>query len=130
MKPADTRYSAFDHELLAMYLAVKQFQHFVKGCQFHVLTDHKPLTFAFSTQLSKLTLCQTRHLDFISQFTTNALNISSSNNPIADALTCIKLCEQLTFQYIKIYRHLSYKLINSNLQVSHLSVSNLKKKAN
>ena len=65
MKPAETRYSTFDRELLAMYLAVKHFQHFVEGCQFHVLTDHKPLTFAFSTQSSKLTPCQTRHLDFI-----------------------------------------------------------------
>ena len=47
MKPAETRYSTFDRELLAMYLAVKHFQHFVEGCQFHVLTDYKPLTFVF-----------------------------------------------------------------------------------
>ena len=71
MKPAETRYSTFDCKLLAMYLAIKHFQHFVEGRQFHVLTDHKPLTFAFSTQSSKLTPCQIRHLDFISQFTTD-----------------------------------------------------------
>ena len=65
IKPAETRYSTFDHELLAMYLAIKHFQHFVEGRQFHVLTDHKPLTFAFSTQSSKLTPHQIRHLDFI-----------------------------------------------------------------
>ena len=71
MKPAETRYSTFDLELLAMYLVVKHFQHFVEGCQFYVLTDHKPLTFAFSTQSSKLTPRQTRHLDFILQFITD-----------------------------------------------------------
>ena len=42
MKSAETRYSTFDRELLAMCLAIKHFQHFVEGCQFHVLTDHKP----------------------------------------------------------------------------------------
>ena len=90
MKPAETRYNTFDCELLAMYLAVKHLQYFVKGCQFHVLTDHKPLTFAFSTQSSKLTPRQTRHLDFISQFTTDVRHISGSNNPVADALSRIE----------------------------------------
>ena len=55
-----------------------------------MLTDHKPLTFAFSTQSSKLTPHQTRHLDFISQFTTDVRHISSSNNPVADALLHIE----------------------------------------
>ena len=71
MKSTETKYSTFDRELLAMYLAIKHFQHFVEGCQFHVLRDHKTLTFAFSTQSSKLTPHQIRHLDFISQLTTD-----------------------------------------------------------
>ena len=41
---AETKYSAFDRELLAVYLAIKHFRHFVEGRPFHVLTDHKPLT--------------------------------------------------------------------------------------
>ena len=73
-----------------MNLEVKHFQHFIKGQQFYVLTDHKPLTFAFSTQSSKLTPCQTRHLGFISQFTTDVRHISGSNNPVADALLHIE----------------------------------------
>ena len=43
LKPPETRYSTFDRELLAVYLAIKHFQHFVEGREFHVLTDHKPL---------------------------------------------------------------------------------------
>ena len=44
MTPAETRYSTFDRELLAAYLAVKHFRHFLEGRHFHVLTDHKPDT--------------------------------------------------------------------------------------
>lgn len=30
-KPQETRHSTFDHELLAVYLAIKHFQHFIEG---------------------------------------------------------------------------------------------------
>ena len=50
LKPAETHYSTFDRELLAVYLAIKHSRHFVEGQTFHVLTDHKPLTFALSTK--------------------------------------------------------------------------------
>lgn len=46
LKPAQMRYSTFDHELLAIYLAIKHFQHFIEGRDFYVCTDYKPLTFA------------------------------------------------------------------------------------
>ena len=45
---AQTRYSAFDRELLAMYLSVRCFRYFVEGRAFTLFTDHKPLIFAFS----------------------------------------------------------------------------------
>ena len=90
LKPAETRYSTFDRELLAIYLAIKHFQHFVEGRQFQVLTDHKPFTFAFNTQSSKLTPRQIRHLDFISQFTTDVHCVRGSDNPVADALSHIE----------------------------------------
>lgn len=90
LKPAETRYSTFDRELLAIYLAIKHFQHFVEGRQFQVLTDHKPLTFVFNTQSSKLTPRQIRHLDYISQFTTDVQHIRGSDNPVADALSRIE----------------------------------------
>ena len=55
LRPAETRYSTFDRELLAVYLAIKHFCHFVEGREFYVLTDHKPLTFALSTKTDKYT---------------------------------------------------------------------------
>ena len=53
MKPAETRYSTFDRELLAVYLAIRHFRHFLEGRHFHVLTDHKPLTHALHTSLDR-----------------------------------------------------------------------------
>ena len=40
--------SIFDHELLAMFLAVRHFRYFLEGRQFTLFTDHKPLTFVFA----------------------------------------------------------------------------------
>ena len=43
LNPAELKYSAFDRELLAAYLAVRHFQFFLEGRVFHINTDHKPL---------------------------------------------------------------------------------------
>ena len=40
LKPAETRYSAFDRELLAMYLAVCHFRYFLEGRLFHIRDRH------------------------------------------------------------------------------------------
>ena len=90
LKPAETKYSTFDRELLAVYLAIKRFRHFVEGRQFSITTDHKPLTFALFTKSSKLSPRQIRHLDYIAQFTTDIRYTKGSNNPVTDALSRIK----------------------------------------
>ena len=55
-----------------------------------MLTDHKPLTFAFSTQSSKLIPHKIRHLNFISQYTTDVQHIKGSDNPVADIISSIE----------------------------------------
>lgn len=47
LKPAETWYSTFGRELLGVYLAVRHFRYILEGHEFHVLTDHKPFTYAF-----------------------------------------------------------------------------------
>ena len=91
LSPAETKYSTFDRELLAIYLAIKHFRHFIEGRVFHVSTDHKPLTFSFATTSNRYTPRQARHLDFISQFTTDIRHVKGSNNPVADALSRIDI---------------------------------------
>ena len=90
MKPAETRYSTFDRELLAVYLAIRHFRHFLEGRQFHVLTDHKPLTFALQARPDRHSPCQARQLDFISQFTSTIRHIHGPENVVADALSRIE----------------------------------------
>ena len=91
LKPSEVKYSTFDRELLAVYLAIKHFCHFIKGRQFKVFTDHKPLTYSLSTHSDCYTPRQVRHLDYISQFTTDIQHISGHNNLVADALSRIEL---------------------------------------
>ena len=89
LNPAETRYSTFDHELLlAIYLAIR---HFVEGRKFHVLTDHKPLIYSLSTNSNLYSPQQVRHLDFISQFTSDIRHIHGNDNSVADALSHIDI---------------------------------------
>ncbi|BHF78006.1 hypothetical protein SprV_0602111600 [Sparganum proliferum] len=85
--PAETRYSNFGRELLAIYLAVKHFRHFLEVQEFTIFTDHKPLTFAIHSRSDKLSPLQIRHLDYISQFTSDIRHIDGSRNEVADALS-------------------------------------------
>ena len=89
--PAETRYSAFDRELLAVYLAIKHFRHFLEGRHFQVLTDHKPLTYALNARPERHSPRQARQLDYISQFTSAIRHIEGHNNPVADALSRIEI---------------------------------------
>ena len=58
-------YYAFKRELLACYLIIRQFKWLLEGHVFHVLTDHKPLTFALQRVLDHWLNRQQRHLSFI-----------------------------------------------------------------
>ncbi|BHF61467.1 hypothetical protein SprV_0100444100 [Sparganum proliferum] len=85
--PAETRYSTFGRELLAIYLAVKHFRHFLEGRDFTVFTDHKPLTFALRSHSDKYNPREIAHLDYISQFTTDIRHIDGTKNEVADMLS-------------------------------------------
>lgn len=87
LNTAEKKYSAFDKELLAIYKALKHFQYFVEGRQFHIYTDHKPLTSTFIKNKSSYSPRQLRHVDFISQFTTDLRYVKGEDNAPADALS-------------------------------------------
>jgi hypothetical protein len=65
------KYSTFDRELLAAYLAVRHFRFLIEGCQFQLQTDHKPLSLPFTVVLL-LGLRQLRQLAYISEFTADS----------------------------------------------------------
>lgn len=83
---AEKKYAAFDRELLATYLAVKHFRHYVEGRSFTIFTDHKPLIGAM-TNTADHSPRQTRHLAFITEFSTDLQHISGKDNVVADALS-------------------------------------------
>ena len=86
----ERQYSTFNRELLAVYLSIKHFQYFLKGRIFHVIMDHKPLTFAFNASPDRHSPRQCRHFDFISQVTTDLRHIHGVDNSVADTLSRIK----------------------------------------
>lgn len=81
------KYSTYERELLAIYQSVKYFQHMLEGRPFVILTDHKPLIYAFNQSSSKASPRVIRQLSFISQFTTDIRHIKGKDNIIADLLS-------------------------------------------
>ena len=63
----------------------------VEGCEFSVYTDHKPLTRVLTSRSTQHSLRQIRHLDFVSQFTSDIRHIKAAENSAADALSRIEL---------------------------------------
>ena len=86
LSPAERKYSAFDRELLALYLAVKHFRCSLEGRAFVIFTDHKPLIGAIASDGDRSPR-QTRHLSFVAEYSTDIRHVSGSANVVADALS-------------------------------------------
>ena len=52
--PAETRYATNELEMLAIAWAVESCKHFLLGCKFHILTDHRPLVGTFEKPLADI----------------------------------------------------------------------------
>ena len=85
--PVETRYSAFDCELLAVFATIRHFRHNLEGRNFFVNTDHKPLTYLMTSVTERPSMRQTRHLTFIAEFTTDIRHVKGETNFDADALS-------------------------------------------
>lgn len=133
LKPTEQKYSTFDRELLAIYLAIKRFRYYVEGKNFTVFTDHKPLTKAICSKSEK-TPRQTNQLDYISQFTNDIRHIKGSENVVADTLSRSNIdvinITQLDFHTLAKEQSEDDelpKLLHKNQQNSTQSFFNLKK---
>nr|VZI27511.1 unnamed protein product [Spirometra erinaceieuropaei] len=96
LSPAETRYSVFGRELLAVYLYIRHFRHILEGREFVVLTDHKPLVFALRASPDRYSPHEIRHLDFISQFSCDIQHVHGKENVVADALSRIEMVSTTT----------------------------------
>lgn len=85
------KYSTYDRELLAIYLAIIHFRKIFEGRALTIYTDHKPLTYAFSKLASdKETPRRTRQLMYISEFTTDIRYVVGNDNIVADSLSRVE----------------------------------------
>ena len=91
LSKSQTNWSAYDRELLATYSSIKKFRHMLEGREFSIYTDQKPLTDAFKQKPEKCSPRQRRHLDFISQFSTDIRYVKGEQNVVADALSRIEI---------------------------------------
>lgn len=89
LSPCQSKYSPYDRELLAIYESIKHFRYMLEGLDFTIYTDHKPLCYAFHQRKTNCSPRQFRHLDLISQFSTNIQHISGKQNVVADTLSRI-----------------------------------------
>ena len=91
LQPTEMKYSTFGQELLATYLTIRHFRHFVECRDFFALMDHKPLTYALATSSDRYSPREIRQLDYISQYTTDIRHVKGKHNEVADALSRITL---------------------------------------
>ena len=89
LSPAESKYSTYDRELLAIFAAVKYFRTQVEGRSFTIYTDHKPLIFSLTKKSDSTSPRQSRHLEYIAQFTTDIRYSPGTQNVVADALSRI-----------------------------------------
>lgn len=89
LNTAQSKYSSFDRELLAIYEAVRHFRHFLEARECTIFTDHKPIVYAFRKRTDNYTNRQSRWLSFVSEFTTDIIFLNGIKNDAADALSRI-----------------------------------------
>jgi hypothetical protein len=86
LEPAQTRYSAFDRELIVCVSGIRHFRYMLEGHPFTMYRDNKLLTFALGKVLEPWRALQSRWLSYVAEFTTDIRHIQGTDNIIADTL--------------------------------------------
>lgn len=89
------KYSTYDRELTAIYQSVSHFRYMIEGRICYIVTDHRPLIFAFRQKLENASPRRIRQLDFISQFSTDIRHTPGIDNAAADALSRVDSVSQV-----------------------------------
>jgi RNase H-like domain found in reverse transcriptase len=87
LSPAESRYSAFDRELLAVFSSILHFKHLLEGRHFSVFSDHKPLAGALHKVADLKSDRQRRQFSFIAEFVSEIKHIAGAANVVADTLS-------------------------------------------
>jgi cleavage and polyadenylation specificity factor subunit 1 len=87
LETAQTKWSAFDRELLACVDGIRHFRFILEGRAFTIFTDHKPLVGALARVSDPWTARQCRHLAYVAEFTADIQHVAGLDNIAADALS-------------------------------------------
>ena len=87
----ESRYSTFGRELLAIYLTVKHFRHFIEGRDVIIFTDHKLLTFSLHSHSDRYSDREVRQLNYISQFCNDIRHVCGPQNAVADVFSRVPI---------------------------------------
>ena len=87
LSETETRYSIFDRELLAAFLAIRHFRFLLGGREFQLWTDHKPFCSAISRVSQPRSARQQRYQSYITEFTSDLRHVPGAENIGADALS-------------------------------------------
>ena len=85
LSKCEQKYSTFDKELLAVFLALKNFSYIVDGSPLVIKSDHKPLLGLFN--MKEPSKRQWRWLTYINEFDAAFEHIKGKDNIIADLLS-------------------------------------------
>ena len=88
--PAETRYATNEIEAQAMQWAIDDCKHYLLGCNFKVITDHRPLVGTFKKPLTEITnsrLLRTR--EKLTNYNFEVIWAPGKNNAAADTLSRI-----------------------------------------
>lgn len=100
LSPPQMKWSTGDKELFALFSAVKRFRHLLEGrTGIQLLTDHKPLTYAFTSKTRRSARVE-RQLSFLSEFSTDIRHISGCDNAVPDYLSRPPCSEQDNTSFI------------------------------
>jgi hypothetical protein len=84
---AQKNYSTFDRELLAIFLAIRQFRYMLEGHEFTVFMDHKPLIDSLRQISDPWSARQQRQLSYIAKFAARLSHVAGPSNVVADTLS-------------------------------------------
>ena len=87
LSQAQQKYSTFDRELLAAYMAVLHFKYLIEGRIVTLFTDHRPLQSAFKCTKPPKSDRQQRHLSVLAEYVSEVIYIRGDENVVADCLS-------------------------------------------
>ncbi|KAL4082949.1 hypothetical protein QTP88_029447 [Uroleucon formosanum] len=121
LNKAETNYNTTEKELLAILWAVKQFRHYVYGCKFNIVTDHKPLSWLFGVKDPGARL--TRWRLQLEEYDYNIIYKPGTQNTNADALSRIAKIDKLS--NVNDYRTKTYEQFEEDIQKTLITNSNV-----